>query len=349
MIPYKYAPGCFLAVLGFLIASASSSAQQPKQEPNQPMVYEGTVGGSRIIEEGQPPVIIHATVEDMKRFREANPHARPGSVQAAGTSNDLTYHGGTGGIGVETAPKVYLVLWGSQWNNNDPSGEAAILENFYRGVGGSSWLNSVTQYCQGVPVGTVSCNGSGTPAGNQSGIFVSVWADNATAAPRSPRQSQIAAEAVRAAQHFGNTTGSSNASAQYVIATATGNSSRGFKTQYCAYHSATSSAVGNVAYTNLPYISDAGASCGANFNGLGAKAGITIVSGHEMAETVSDQFPSTGWVDSSGAENGDKCAWVSSGQGAAADINLSTGTFPAQSLWSNAFNSGSGGCVLSYP
>src|SRR5438309_463121 len=97
-----------------------------------------------------------ATVEDMTRFREANPHARPGQVQAASTANDLSYHGGIGGIGVETAPRIYLVLWGSQWNNNDPSGEAAILENFYRGVGGSSWANSVTQYCQGVPSGTVS-------------------------------------------------------------------------------------------------------------------------------------------------------------------------------------------------
>jgi len=94
--------------------------------------------------------MIHATTEQMKQFREANPNARPGSVHAAATTNDLFYHGGTGGIGVETAPKIYLVLWGSQWNNNDPSGEAAILQNFYRGVGGSSWLNSVTQYCQGV-------------------------------------------------------------------------------------------------------------------------------------------------------------------------------------------------------
>jgi len=108
-------------------------------------------------------------------------------------------------------------------------------------------------------------------------------------------------------------------------------------------------AVGNVAYTNLPYITDAGASCGANFNGLGPHAGITIVAGHEMAETMTDQFPSSGWLDSSGAENGDKCAWISSGQGAAADIRLTTGTFAVQSLWSNAFNSGSGGCVLSYP
>jgi hypothetical protein len=345
MIRSKLAPICFVAVLGFLASTPSSRAQEPNQ-PQQPMVYEGTVGGLRVIEEGQPPVMIHATAEEMKRFREANPNARPGQVQAASTANDLYYHGGVGGIGVETAPKVYLVLWGSQWNNNDPSGEAAILENFYRGVGGSSWLNSVTQYCQGVATGTVTCGSSGTHAGNQTGIFDAVWADNSSSAPSKPRQSQIAAEAVRAAHHFGKTTAASNASVQYVIATATGNNSTGFKTQYCAYHSSTSSTYGNVAYTNLPYITDAGASCGANFNGLGAKAGITIVSGHEMAETITDQFPNGGWLDSSGAENGDKCAWISSGQGAAADITLTTGKFPVQSLWSNAFNSGSGGCVL---
>jgi hypothetical protein len=349
MIRNEYVSGCILALLGFLAVSPLCHAQQ-RQEPNQPMVYEGTVGGLRILEEGQPPAMIHATVDDMKRFRDTNPHARPGQVQAASTSNDLTYHGGIGGIGVETAPKVYLVLWGSQWNNNDPSGEQTILEGFYSGAGGSSWPNSVTQYCQGVPTGTVFCNGAGTPAGNPSGIFAGVWADNATAAPRGPRQSQFAAEAVRAAQHFGNNTAASNASVQYVIATATGNNSRGFGTQYCAYHSATSSTVGNVAYTNLPYITDAGASCGANFNGLGAKAGITIVGGHEMGETMTDQFPNGGWLDSSGAENGDKCAWITTGnQGAAADTTFSTGTFPVQSLWSDAFNSGGGGCVLSYP
>jgi serine protease len=345
MIRCEYVSGCFLALLGLLAVSPLSNPQEPKV----PMVYEGTVGGLRHLEEGQPPAMIHATVDDMKRFREANPNARPGVVQSASTSNDLFYHGGTGGIGVETAPKIYLVLWGSQWNNNDPSGEAAILENFYRGVGGSSWLNSVTQYCQGVATGTVACGTSGTPAGNQTGIFAGVWADNASSAPSKPRQSQLAAEAVRTAAHFGNTTAASNASVQYVIATATRNNSSGFGTQYCAYHSSTSSTFGNVAYTNLPYITDAGASCGANFNGLGPDAGITIVGGHEMGETISDQFPSTGWLDSGGAENGDKCAWISSGQGASADISLSTGTFPVQSLWSNAFSSGSGGCVLSYP
>lgn len=314
--------------------------------PPEPMIYEGNAGGVRILEEGQRPVVIHPTVENMQRMREMN----AAGVGAASTANDLTYHGGVGGIGVETAPKIYVVFWGSQWTNNDPSGEASLVQNFLAAMGGSSWLNSVTQYCQGVPTGTVFCNGAGQPAGNQAGMLFGVWFDTGSSAPSHPRQSQLAAEAVRAAQHFGNTTASSNASAQYVVATSHGHSSSGFGTQYCAYHSSTSSSAGNVAYTNLPYITDAGASCGANFNGLGANAGITIVEGHEAGETITDQFPNGGWLDSGNAENGDKCAWISSGQGASANVTMPNGaTFPVQSLWSNAFNSGSGGCVLSYP
>jgi hypothetical protein len=126
---------------------------------------QGSAGGARIIERGQPPVVIHATVGDAIAAREAH-----GPFGGGGSTN-LSYHGGTGGIGVETAPKIYLVLWGSQWNNNDPSGEASILQNFYSGVGSSSWLNSVTQYCQGVASGTVFCNGAGQAAGNQASML----------------------------------------------------------------------------------------------------------------------------------------------------------------------------------
>jgi serine protease len=46
---------------------------------------------------------------------------------------------------------------------------------------------------------------------------------------------------------------------------------------------------------------------------------------------------------------GDKCAWITTGnQGASSDLLLSTGTYPVQSLWSNAFDGDAGGCVLSY-
>ena len=276
----------------------------------------------------------------MMKVKAARPHS----------SSNLSYHGGTGGVGVETgADKVYLIYWGSQWNNNDPSGEAAIQQGFFNGVGGSSWNNSVTQYCEGVASGTITCGTSGTHATNPANLLGGVWYDNASAAPSQPTQSQLASEAVAAAAHFGNTTSSSNTTVQYVINTSTGNNASGFGTQYCAWHSSTSSSYGNIAYTNMPYITDAGASCGANFNGLGPNAGITIVGGHEFGETETDIFPSSGWTDSGGAENGDKCAWISSGQGASANVTFPNGsTYPVQSLWSNAFNSGAGGCVLSY-
>ena len=336
--------GKILVALSATVFAGAVFAAKP------PMNYDGNPGGVKLLEQGQRPAVVYPTVQAQRQWRAnqraKGAHGKPGG--GGSTTNNLLYNGGTGGIGVETAPKVYLVVWGSQWNNNDPSGEVPLLESFLSNVGGSSWLNSVTQYCQGVASGTEFCNGSGTAAGNPPGMYQGVWFDTGSAAPNKPKQSDLAAEAVRAAAYFGNTSASSNASAQYVILTSTGNNSSGFGRQYCAYHSSTSSSYGNVAYTNLPYITDAGSSCGANFNGLGPNAGITIVEGHELAETISDQFPSTGWLDSNGSENGDKCAWISSGQGASADVSINGTTYPVQSLWSNAFNGGAGGCVMSY-
>ncbi len=254
------------------------------------------------------------------------------------SSSNLYYHGGN--VEVKTA-HVFVVFWGSQWNGNDPSGEASIVQSFLKGVGGSSWDKSVTQYCQGVASGTYFCGTAGTAV--DGGIaFGNYWYDNGSAAPNKPRQSQLAAEAAKAAGHF---SGFNSATDQIVVATAHGYNAQGFGSQYCAWHSSTSSSGSTIGYTNLPYITDAGASCGANFNGLGPNAGITIVEGHELAETQTDIYPNGGWLDSGGAENGDKCAWNS----ATANVSFTTGTYPVQPLWSNAANNSTGGCVLSYP
>jgi serine protease len=309
---------------------------------------DASIGGYRVVEQGQHPVQVYPTVEGAGLWRALHPEA-DWQVHPLAASL-LKYGGGVGGIGVETAPKVYLVFYGSQWSS-DPSGEKTILQNFFTGVGGSSWFNSNTQYCQGVASGTTQCGSSGQHAGNPSGMLAGTWSDTSVTLPAHPTQTQLANEAKKAATHFGNTTSASNASVQYVIATPTGHSMRGFKTSWCAWHDYVGDgSAGNVAYTNLPYQTDGGSSCGANFNSLGANAGITIVEGHEMSESATDQFPSGGWTDSSGAENGDKCAWISSGQGASQKVTFPNGSsFPVQSLWSNAFNSGAGGCVVTYP
>jgi hypothetical protein len=73
-----------------------------------------------------------------------------------------------------------------------------------------------------------------------------------------------------------------------------------------------------------------------NAGTAGVLDGVTIVEGHEYAETVTDQNPPGGWTDSTGYENGDKCSW--NGVGGATGANnlaLATGTFAMQSTWSN--------------
>src|SRR6202023_2687057 len=115
---------------------------------------------------------------------------------------------------------------------------------------------------------------------------------------------------------------------------------------------AVSSPDGILAFTNMPYVTDAGSSCGQNFVNSGTAGtddGFTIVNGHEFAETVTDQYPAGGWTDSSGNENGDKCAWISTGQGASQNIALTTGSFAVQSTWANDFGGGNGGCEVSHP
>jgi len=287
-----------------------------------------------------------------------NHGGQPARTGGATTVNNLSYRGGVSGIGVETAPTVYVVYWGSQWSN-DPSGEAAYLNAFLGGLYGSqdAWSTSTVQYCQNVSSGTVDCTTASSPqyVGHPGASpLAGVWYDNGASAPTRPKQSQLANEAAKAAAHFGNTTAASNASVQYVIATAHGNNAAGFGVQYCAWHSSVSSSYGRLAYTNLPYISDAGASCGQNFVNAGAAGkldGVSIVEGHEYTETITDQYPSGGWLDGNGAENGDKCAWISSGQGGAANVTLGTGTFAVQSLWSNNFpnsNGTKGNCAISY-
>ncbi len=290
------------------------------------------------------------------------------TAQATTANSNLSYGGGSGGIGVTTGPeKVYLVFWGSQWgtqstNSNgyaafsgDPNGAAPYMQAFFKGLGtgGETWSGVMTQYCQGVPAGTQTC-----PAGNTQhvgyptgGAFAGVWEDTSAASPASSTQAQLGAEAAAAAAHFGNTTAASNRSAQYVIYSPTGTNPDGWLTGgFCAWHSAVDSSYGTVAYTNMPYVTDQGGSCGQGFlNSPGTLDGFSIVNGHEYAETVTDQAPNGGWLDASGEENGDKCSWIRSGQGAVANLALPTGSFAVQSTWGNDFNGGAGGCELSHP
>lgn len=316
------------------------------------------------------------------RRTHAAPRSRRGrrahAASQPSTGGNLIYHGGLAGAGVVTgAPRVYLVFWGSQWGSvatngqgdvtlsGDSMGMAPDLQEFMKGLGtnGETWSSVMTQYCQGVASGAQTCPASGQHVARAAGgVLAGVWVDESSFAPFWTTGHQIGAEAVSAAAHFGNTDQAANQNAQYVIVSPSGTHPDGFNTPlagFCAWHDYTgdnslsggsvASPAGQLAFTNLPYVTDAGTGCGQHFvnsGSAGALDGVTIVEGHEYAETLTDPYPSSGWIDSSGGENGDKCAWISSGPGASQNITLRTGSFAVQSTWANDANGGAGGCEV---
>ena len=306
--------------------------------------------------------------------------ATAATVAAATGSNTLSFQGGVNGIGVTSGtPKVYLVFWGNQWGNaatnaagyltlsGDPKNAAPYMQKWIKGLGtnGELWSGTMTQYCDGplVARGATSCPPGAPRVGYPTGgALAGVWYDNSAPSPTNATGSQIAVEAIKAAAYFGNTTPASNRYAQYIIMSPTGMHPDGFNTTaggFCAWHDFTGdttlsggaapSSYGDIAFTNMPYVTDMGASCGAN-SVSSELDGFSLVGGHEYAETITDQNPGGGWINSTGSssngmENADECSWISSGQGASALITFATGSFAMQSSWSNDTNR----CDLTHP
>jgi len=318
---------------------------------------------------GAVPTI--AQLAKIKTYQVAHP--------AATSANTLSYGGGIDGIGVTSGTeKVYLVFWGTQWGtqgtdshgnltfSSDSAGAAPYLQNLFKGVGTGNelWSGTMTQYCDGpnVSAGATSCAANtlhvGYPTG---GALAGVWYDKSGSEPDPASGHQLAVEAINAAGHFGNTSAASNRYAQYDIVSATGTDPDNYQTGgFCAWHDyngdttldgggAASSPYGDISFTNMPYILDVGSSCGQNFVNSGSAGtldGFSIVNGHEYAETVTDQNPAGGWTNASnGNENGDECAWISSGQGASANVTMGNGSYAMQSTWSNDTNR----CDISHP
>lgn len=306
-----------------------------------------------------------------------NPDA---TTTADSATNDLIYHGGNAGagaIGVEQTPAVYLVWWGPQWaqgfTTEDTTGQMYssttlqhYLQSFFQNVGGSGWANIQTQYCAYALPGTTSCVGDAGFVTNPTHQLKGVWVDPtpvpddiiASGLAQNLVDDPIAAEAVRAAAHFGY-----NPDATYIILTPPTAIATG-QPVYCGYHTQTSTVDGlgnpeRIQYAFIPWLNEnwpvlGTTGCGMhNVNatsdafGNGVFDGYSIVTGHEYSEAVTDpdNFLSVqdGWNDAQGNENGDKCAWVNT-----QNIQLGTHQFAVQPLWSNeAYDATGNGCVVS--
>lgn len=322
-----------------------------------------------------------STLTNPKHFFWAKGQAPP--AQTAGSlANDLIYHGGnagSGAIGVETRPAVYLIFWGQQWSKGfttpDTNGTLyssstlrSYVRAFFSNVGGSNWAGVQTQYCRNIPAGSTSCAGA---AGaqfitNPKGQLKGVWTDS-TPVPNdiitlglaeNLVNDPIAAEARRAAAHFNY-----DAQATYIILTPPTAVATG-EPVYCGYHTQTTGVNGfgnpfRMQYAFIPFLNMdwpvlGNTACGMhNVNassdsfGNGIFDGYSIVTGHEYGEAVTDpdNFASVqdGWNDAQGNENGDKCAWTNT-----QNITLATHRFAVQPMWSNeAYDATGNGCVVS--
>ena len=292
---------------------------------------------------------------DVLHGKVMKPRPAKGSSPYAVTSSNMTYHGGT----VSTVPAVYISWWGSQWNTGFSTGgyssakAQTYITGFFGNVGGSSWHRIDSQYCQGVPVGTVNCGSSGQHITNPTGELKGTWVDT-TSVPTSPTQTAIFNAAVRLVNHFGY-----SANAIYLVFTPSGHSMSGFGTQWCAWHDNATSSGHNIAYGYIPYMPNAGSSCGMNFvngtnnsYGNGYFDGFSIVAGHEFMEAETDMRPETSvaWQGPGGGsdENADKCAWNQNG-GTSKNITLGSQVYAIQPIWSNNSTTSSGShCVTSH-
>jgi len=230
---------------------------------------------------------------------------------------NMTYHGGPVMHTVATAS----IFWGAEWSNSNFAGDKITgLDSFFSGAIGSRYGSTGSEY------GDMTGN-TGNVASYQGHTF------DPKAAPTKALTSLTAVAEVCAI-----TGNAPNPSTVYFIYTST----PAGVVNYCAWHSwgkCSNGAPVLVAY--MPNV-DSVAGCSANdlisghSKGLAALANVTA---HELLETMTDPVGSA-WYDSSGNENGDKCAW-------SFPPTLSTFTngskWKLQMEWSNAaFTAGTG-------
>jgi hypothetical protein len=280
------------------------------------------------------------------------------------SASNLIYHGGT----VQTVPAVYIVYWGTEWEQGFTATHGAFthtsatiqnyINSFFEHIGGSPWAGVQTQFCQGIPPPAFSCAGTAgaqyitNPVGQLKGIWIDgtpVPHDIVTTALVSNFTTDpLEAEAIKAAQHFGY-----DANATYMIFTPPNHGATGYGSIYCAYHHETTHTTGpGVRYAFIPYVPERGTACGGNrvnaddAFGHGYLDGYSIVAGHEYVEAVTDPGNlngfQDGWNDATTSENADKCAWAG-----LQNITFGGQTYAVQPLWSNEANGGQGACVMS--
>jgi hypothetical protein len=249
--------------------------------------------------------------------------ARNAKAAAAGKKGGgsplMTYHGGK----IMTRATTLAIFKGTSWGTY-AGDEITGMDAWYTGHSGSNYAKTVDEY-----TGT---NGQVGPTNTHQGHIVDLGAESSNG-----RTAAVLTEVCNAL------------TARGVVLDAAGNGYYALYSDqprahagYCAWHSAGTCNGVAIQYAFFWKL-DGDAGCdpqdtsGLHSEGLAA---VASVSAHELSEARSDPASPGAWYDSSGAENGDKCAWTFG----APLVTLSNGVqWKLQGEWSNAaYNAGTG-------
>jgi hypothetical protein len=238
------------------------------------------------------------------------------SHHRGGGSPDMTLHGGNV---MSSGTAVTAIFWGPNWANSSFTGDKQSgLGQLYSNVGGTGYARTNGEYA--------GANGQlVSTAISYTGQLV----DTSTTPRSAPSTSAVLAEVCKEISN-------PSANAYYPVYT---DIPRG-NTGYCAWHSWGSCGGVNVQF-GFFFALDGDPGCDPGVATQGRSQGLIAlanVTGHELSEMLTDPR-GNGWLDSSGAENGDKCAWVFN-----QPVTLSDGSsWTIQGNWSNAaYNSSTG-------
>ena len=290
---------------------AFGQAQSTIQKTPEP----GPVPGQTevLTDVGGPPMLgIHWArgFEPLARAHEApTPEAR------ARRSPNMTYHGGK----IMPTATTEAIFWGTSWGTYTGD-KITGMDSWYLGFEKSNYAAASDEY-----TGT---NGQVTSTTTHLGHII-----DTSASAGGGNTTTILNEVCKVITHP-DTSGNG----YYAVYSDTPRGNAG----YCAYHSAGSCGGVPVQFAYF-FKLDGDAGCDpADTSGLHSQglAAISNVSGHELSEARSDPASPGAWYDSSGEENGDKCAWTFN----VPLVTFSNGTqWKIQGEWSNAaYTAGTG-------
>jgi hypothetical protein len=273
--------------------------------------------------------------------------ARGGGARPTRSSN-LTYHNGP----TMNTNTTYAIFWAGASLTFD-SGYQTLIDTYFTDVSADSGktsnvYDSDTQYYDSVNGNITYKSTHVTSVLDTDAYPPNGCTDKATSICLSDAQLQTELQRVMSANGWSG--GESNLFFIFTpkgVGSCVGGSCA--YTQYCAYHSWIGSGSSAILYANQPYANQNyriyTCNSGQSPNGNSADATLNVVS-HEHNEAITDE-QGTAWYDSSGNEDGDKCAWnfgTALGSTSTGNYNqlINGHTYYLQQEWSNK----SSGCVL---